>query len=203
MRKAVGFVEIKSIPVGIQTADEMVKAGNVELLLSTPICPGKYVIIVGGHVGPVKAAMSKAELVSGIYLIDTHILDNIEEVLPAIAGVTPTQQIQAVGAIETISALTAIIAADTAVKASKVSIVDLRIARGLGGKGYLVITGEVSSVRSAVNACLAKLGISGEVTSTSIIPRPHPQIVESLALTSWIVNYSSYNQLKYIERLSA
>ena len=156
MRKAVGFVEIKSIPVGIQTADEMVKAGNVELLLSTPICPGKYVIIVGGHVGPVKAAMSKAELVSGIYLIDTHILDNIrEEVLPAIA-------------------------ADTAVKASKVSIVDLRIARGLGGKGYLVITGEVSSVRSAVNACLAKLGISGEVTSTSIIPRPHPQIVESL-----------------------
>ena len=65
MRKAVGFVEIKSIPVGIQTADEMVKAGNVELLLSTPICPGKYVIIVGGHVGPVKAAMSKAELVSG------------------------------------------------------------------------------------------------------------------------------------------
>ena len=177
MRKAVGFVEIKSIPVGIQTADEMVKAGNVELLLSTPICPGKYVIIVGGHVGPVKAAMSKAELVSGIYLIDTHILDNIrEEVLPAIAGVTPTQQIQAVGAIETISALTAIIAADTAVKASKVSIV----ARGLGGKGYLVITGEVSSVRSAVNACLAKLGISGEVTSTSIIPRPHPQIVESL-----------------------
>ena len=179
MRKAVGFVEIKSIPVGIQTADEMVKAGNVELLLSTPICPGKYVIIVGGHV--VKAAMSKAELVSGIYLIDTHILDNIrEEVLPAIAGVTPTQQIQAVGAIETISALTAIIAADTAVKASKVSIVDLRIARGLGGKGYLVITGEVSSVRSAVNACLAKLGISGEVTSTSIIPRPHPQIVESL-----------------------
>ena len=185
VRKAVGFVEIKSIPVGIQTADEMVKAGNVELLLSTPICPGKYVIIVGGHVGPVKAAMSKAELVSGIYLIDTHILDNIrEEVLPAIAGVTPTQQIQAVkaeiGAIETISALTAIIAADTAVKASKVSIVDLRIARGLGGKGYLVITGEVSSVRSAVNACLAKLGISGEVTSTSIIPRPHPQIVESL-----------------------
>ena len=64
MRKAVGFVEIKSIPVGIQTADEMVKAGNVELLLSTPICPGKYVIIVGGHVGPVKAAMSKAELMS-------------------------------------------------------------------------------------------------------------------------------------------
>ncbi|MCD8019961.1 MAG: BMC domain-containing protein [Clostridiales bacterium] len=181
MRKAVGFVEIKSIPVGIQTADEMVKAGNVELLLATPICPGKYVIIIGGKIGPVKAAMSKAELVSGIYLIDTHILDNIrEEVLPAISGFTNTENIQAVGAIETISALTAIIAADTAVKAAKVSIVDLRIARGLGGKGYLIVTGEVSSVRSAVNSCLAQLSVSGEVTSTAIIPRPHPQIVENL-----------------------
>ena len=70
MRKAVGFVELKSIPVGIQTADEMVKAGNVELLLATPICPGKYVIIIGGHVGPVKAAMSKAELVSGMLITD-------------------------------------------------------------------------------------------------------------------------------------
>ena len=56
MRKAVGFVEIKSIPVGIQTADEMVKAGNVELLLATPMCPGKYIIIIGGQVGPVKSA---------------------------------------------------------------------------------------------------------------------------------------------------
>ena len=97
MRKAVGFVEIKSIPVGIQTADEMVKAGNVELLLATPMCPGKYIIIIGGQVGPVKSAMSKAELVSGIYLINTHILDNIrEEVLPAISGFTKTDNIQAI-----------------------------------------------------------------------------------------------------------
>jgi microcompartment protein CcmL/EutN len=181
VRKAIGFVELKSIPVGIQTADEMVKAGNVELLLSSPMCPGKYLIIIGGQIGPVKAAMSKAELVGGIYLINTHLLDNIrEEVLPAVAGVTATREIQAVGAIETISALTAIIAADTAVKAANVGIVDLRIARGLGGKGYFIITGEVSAVRNAVNATLAKLGVSGEVTSTSIIPRPHPQIVETL-----------------------
>lgn len=181
MRKAIGFVELKSIPVGIQTADEMVKAGNVDLLLSSPMCPGKYLIIIGGQIGPVKAAMSKAELVGGIYLINTHILDNIrEEVLPAVAGVTATNDIQAVGAIETISALTAVIAADIAVKAAKVGIVDLRIARGLGGKGYFIITGEVSAVRNAVNATLAKLGVSGEVTSTSIIPRPHPQIIETL-----------------------
>ncbi len=181
VRKAVGFVEVKSIPVGIQTADEMVKAGNVELLISSPMCPGKYIIIIGGQVGPVKAAMSRAELVAGIYLIDTHVLDNIrEEVLPAVAGVTQNQNIQALGAIETISALTSIIAADIAIKAGKVSLVDLRIARGLGGKGYFIITGEVAAVKNAVSAVLAKLGVSGEVTSTTVIPRPNPQIVEAV-----------------------
>ena len=167
VRKAVGFVEVKSIPVGIQTADEMVKAGNVELLISSPMCPGKYIIIIGGQVGPVKAAMSRAELVAGIYLIDTHILEQ-------------NQNIQALGAIETISALTSVIAADVAVKAGKVSLVDLRIARGLGGKGYFIITGEVAAVKNAVNAVLSKLGVSGEVTSTTVIPRPNPQIVEAV-----------------------
>ena len=53
---------------------------------------------------------------------------------------------------------------------------DQDVDAGISEAGQL----HVSSVRSAVNACLAKLGISGEVTSTSIIPRPHPQIVESL-----------------------
>ena len=89
MRKSIGFVEVKSIPVGIQTADEMLKAGNIEILLSTPICPGKYVIIVSGQIGPIKAAMAKAEMVAGVYLIESYHIDNInEKVLPAISGVT-------------------------------------------------------------------------------------------------------------------
>lgn len=181
MKKSVGFVEVKSIPVGIQTADEMLKAGNVDLLLATPICPGKYVIIVGGHVGPVKAAMSKAEIVADVYLIDQHILDNIDErVLPAISGINTAGEIKSIGTVETISALTSIIAADIAVKAAKVDIVDIRIARGLGGKGFFIITGEVSSVKSAIQACMNTLGVSGEVTSTSVIASPHKDLVDSL-----------------------
>ena len=85
MKKSIGFVEVKSIPVGIQTADEMLKAGNIEIVLATPICPGKYVIIVSGQVGPVKAAMAKAEMIAGIYLIENYHIDNINpKVLPAI-----------------------------------------------------------------------------------------------------------------------
>ena len=181
MRKSIGFVEVKSIPVGIQTADEMLKAGNIEILLATPICPGKYVIIVSGQVGPVKAAMAKAEMVAGIYLIENYHIDNInDKVLPAISGVTSVSDLKAIGTIETISALTSVIAADVAVKAAKVEIVDIRIARGLGGKGFFMITGEVSSVKQAIQACLNRLGEEGVITSSSVIAAPHKDMVPLL-----------------------
>ena len=181
MRKSIGFVEVKSIPVGIQTADEMLKAGNIEILLATPNCPGIYVIIVSGQVGPVKAAMANAEMVAGVYLIENYHIDNInEKVLPAVSGVTEVSDLKAIGTVETISALTSVIAADVAVKAAKVEIVDIRIARGLGGKGFFMITGEVSSVKQAIQACLNRMGEEGVVTSTSVIASPHKDLVPLL-----------------------
>ena len=41
---SIGLLELKSIPVGIETADEMIKAANVQLLTASPTCPGKYII---------------------------------------------------------------------------------------------------------------------------------------------------------------
>ena len=52
MGKSIGLLELKSIPVGIETADAVLKAANVELLTATPTCPGKYVIIICGAVAP-------------------------------------------------------------------------------------------------------------------------------------------------------
>ena len=49
MSKAIGLVEYKTIPKGIEAADAMLKASEVQLLFSSPICPGKYVTIVGGE----------------------------------------------------------------------------------------------------------------------------------------------------------
>ena len=46
MGKSIGLLELKSIPVGIETADAVLKAANVELLTATPTYPGKYVIII-------------------------------------------------------------------------------------------------------------------------------------------------------------
>ena len=36
MDKSIGLIELKNIPTGIETADAMLKAADVELILATP-----------------------------------------------------------------------------------------------------------------------------------------------------------------------
>lgn len=181
MGKSIGLVELKSIPVGVQTADEMLKAANVDLLVATAICPGKYIIIISGQVGAVKSSMETGRQTAGVFLICHHIINNVHASVPAaLVGTTDVERITSLGMVETMSALTAVRAADIAAKASNITLMEVRVARGLGGKGYLIFTGEVSAVKSALNSCLSQLADTGEITSTCAIPSPHKGLLEKL-----------------------
>lgn len=181
MGTSIGLLELKSIPIGIEAADEMLKAANIQLLVAAPTCPGKYIIIVSGNVGAVNSAMTSGQQVAGVHLVGHHTINNVHESLPAaILGVTEVEKVASLGMIETISALTAVRAGDIAAKASNIRMMEVRIARGLGGKGFLIFTGEISAVRSAVNSCIAELGESGEIISYSVLPSPHPDLIKQL-----------------------
>ena len=109
---SIGLLELKSIPIGIQTADEMIKAANVKLLTASPTCPGKYVIIISGQIAAVKSSMNVGVRVAGPYLVGNHVINNVHESVPgAILGVTEVEKVAALGVVETISALTAVNAA--------------------------------------------------------------------------------------------
>ena len=54
MGKAICMLELSSIARGIETSDYMIKAAQVSLLRSSTVCPGKYMIIVGGDTGAVR-----------------------------------------------------------------------------------------------------------------------------------------------------
>lgn len=181
MKKAIGLVELKSTPIGIQTADEMLKAANVELILSNPVCPGKYMILVSGDVGAVNSSVQVGEITAGMFLIESHIINNVDEkVLVAIAGTSDIKEMRSIGAIETISALSIIELADIAVKSSDIQLIEIRIAKGLGGKGFLTMTGEVSAVNSAIESCKNKSFETGDIISTTVIAAPHQALLEKL-----------------------
>ena len=174
MGKSIGLLELKSIPVGIETADAVLKAANVELLTATPTCPGKYVIIICGAVGAVKSAMESGRQTAGIYLVGHHTINNVHASVPeAIVGTSEVGHIASIGVIETMTG-------DYAAKAANVRLMEIRIARGLGGKGFVILTGEVSAVRSAVKAAMNQLEETGDITSSSVIASPHPGLIDKL-----------------------
>lgn len=179
--KAIGLVELKSIPVGIQTADEMLKAAEVDIVMASPVCPGKYIIIVTGDVAAVKSSVGAGEAKGGIFIIEASVIPNIhDDVCPAITATSDFGNIDALGGIESMSALESIVAGDIIAKAAQVSLIEIRIARGLGGKSFVLFTGDTASVSQSLEACLRELGDNGYITSTMLIPNPHPNLIPFL-----------------------
>jgi microcompartment protein CcmL/EutN len=86
------------------------------------------------------------------------------------------EQVEALGIIETISVATAIVAADAAVKAAEVTLTELRLANGLGGKSFVLLIGDVSNVEAAVEAGARLSRAEGLLVRAVVIPQLHPEM---------------------------
>lgn len=178
MRNAIGMVELTSIARGIETCDYMVKAAQVDLIRSSTVCPGKYIILIAGDTGDVKASMEEGIRQGGEYVVNTLLLPNVHpQLIPAISMTTQVPQGGALGVLEFYSVASAITAADVAAKAANVTLIEVRIGYAIGGKGFVTLTGDVGAVREAVAAAASATDL---LVSTSIIPRPAPQLFQSL-----------------------
>ncbi len=178
---AVGVIELKSIPVGVEACDDALKASGVRLIAAHPSCPGKYEILVTGSIADVQTAVEHVSQKFGHYVIDTTVLGRIDQmVITALMGAQPEVKHGALGIVETYSAASIIKAADAAVKAAKVDIVDLRVSRGMGGKGVVMLTGEVGDVTAAVEAGCDYAIRQGLLSSKAIMAAPHEDLWEHL-----------------------
>lgn len=181
MGLAIGTVELNSIASGINTGDAMLKAAKVRLIMAQPICPGKYVLIITGDTSSVEAAVDAGRKTGRDKVVDTNLIPSIApEVIPAIMRTTAPEQKEAVGIIETFSLASAILAADYAVKSAAVELIEVRLGRGLGGKSFVIMTGNVSDVTTAADTVKRQLGGDGMILNMEVIPSLHRDIYEAL-----------------------
>ena len=99
-----------------------------------------------------------------------------EQVIEALFSTNEGERQGSLGIIETFSAASAIKAADIAVKTARVSVYDLRISRGMGGKGVVMLTGDVGDVTAAVEAGAEYAKTQGTLSATSVIAAPHAEL---------------------------
>lgn len=181
MYKAIGVIELKSIPKGVEAADAALKSAGVEMVSSHPACPGKYEIILTGSISNVTAAVGHVTSRFEGYVIDSSVMGRIDEqVITALFGTAGGTADGSLGLIETFSAASAIKAADIAVKTSRVAIYDLRVSRGMGGKGVVMLTGEIGDVSAAVEAGANYAKSVGSMSSSAVIAAPHEELWDQL-----------------------
>lgn len=181
MSRAMGMIEYKTTAAGIPATDRMVKTADVEIVEAQTVCPGKYIAIIEGDLSAVNAAVAAAEEAYPAQMIDNFILGNPHEsIIPAMYGATNIEEIDALGIIETFDVAAAIVAADVAAKTAIVDLIELRIAKGMCGKSFLIITGEVAAVEAAIAKAKLEIQPRGMFLEASVIAHPDPKVMKTI-----------------------
>ncbi len=178
---AIGMIEMTSIGVGHQVQDTMLKASDVTLHLARTICSGKYIIIVGGDVGAVQAAVAAGLDDAPDGVIDHMMIPNVHKDVFAALGESVQLEVgegrlPAIGIIETFSASSALEAADVAAKAAGVQLFRLHVAMAMGGKGVVMMAGTVADCKAAVDAGAENVREKGLLVSAVVIPGPSREL---------------------------
>jgi microcompartment protein CcmL/EutN len=177
--KSIGLIELSSVATGFQVEDTMLKAGDIELLMARSICSGKFLIVVAGDVTSVQAALLAGAAAAGASLIERRQIARVHpSVLSAISNAVDVDpaELRSIGVIETFSAASIIEVADAAVKSANVTLLRVHLAMALGGKGFVLMAGDVSSVQAAVAAGAKVAGDDGMLVGKGVIAAPSREL---------------------------
>jgi microcompartment protein CcmL/EutN len=177
--QSIGLIEVSSVATGYLVEDVMLKAASIQLLLARSICSGKFLIAISGDVASVTAAIQAGGTAAGPALIERRQIARVHpSVLQAISmsvEIDP-RQLRSIGVIETFSAASIIDAADAAVKSANVTLLRVHLAMALGGKGFVMMAGDISSVQAAVAAGSQAAAEEGMLVARIVIPAPSPEL---------------------------
>jgi len=179
---ALGMVEFNSIALGIEAADAMLKVSEVELIIAKTICSGKYICLVRGDTAAVRASVEEGRRVGSVACVDDFVIPSAHpQLYPALISANWNPDVNAIGVIETFSAASAVLAADRAAKTATISLMEIRMGVGIGGKAYVTLTGDVAAVRSAVDAGAQAAMDQGLLVRKVVIPQPREEVFNILS----------------------
>lgn len=181
LNKAIGMIEYATVSTGVKAADIMAKTADVEIMQAETVCPGKYIVLISGSLSAVRASVEASKENFGEKFIDSFVLGNPHnDIFPAIYGATEPGDVEALGIIETYSAASVIVAADNAAKTADIKLIEIRIAKGMCGKSYVMLTGDVAAVTAAVDSASKTVGDGGMLLDTAVIPRPDKELWKNI-----------------------
>lgn len=180
---AIALLEFDSISAGIVSGDAMVKTSPIGTIYAGTVHPGKYLVLAGGDTASVEIALSTGRDIGGGNVSDWVFLPDIHpDVMTAIVGNADVAELveEALGIVETSTVAAVIDAADAGAKTADVKVSSIRLADGLGGKGYVLFSGVIAEVEAAVEAAAARTESHGTLVRSDVIAQLHEEMAENL-----------------------
>lgn len=180
---ALGLVEFDSISTGIVAGDAIVKSSPISAIYAGTVHPGKYLVMVRGDTASVEIGLATGRDIGGGHVTDWVFLPDIHPaVTAALAGGADAASLreEALGIVETSTVPAVIEAADAGVKTAEVVVASVRLADGLGGKGYVLFSGVVAEVEAAVEAAVARASPHESLLNYDVIPQLHDEMADNL-----------------------
>ena len=173
------MIEWESLAVGLSATDALLKEAAVTPVVVRAITPGRFVALFAGEVEDVRSSMERG-LQAGADCVRDHVFlpQPHPSLVPAVGARTGVRHVDAMGILEVDSTPSAIAAADAAAKEGVVRLSEIRLGMGIGGKGLVLLTGEVSQVDSALQAGSAIAESNGRLLRSVVIPRPDDRMAE-------------------------
>ncbi len=182
-KNAVGIVELASLHKGFEVLDAVLDMTRVEKLIARTICSGKYIIIVRGEIADVEESVEVAKEKGGFAIVNALMIPNVDDkIFPAISGTITldSPRVDGMLIIETFSVAAAIKAADFAVKEADVTLLRIHVAMAIGGKGLVVMTGNIDALKLCIVPAEAFLKEDGTLAGYSLITGPHEDVLRDL-----------------------
>lgn len=181
MTNALGLVEYLKVPTGMVAADKMAKTSDIKIIHAAVVCPGKYIVLFKGNLSAVKAALESGIKGFEHNVIDSFLLGNpTEQIYEAISGNTSVEISGAIGIVESYSVASIIEAADVASKTAHVDLIEIRLARGMCGKSFFIINGELSAVEMSVENSIKSLKDKGMYLDSGVIANGDKGFIKNL-----------------------
>jgi microcompartment protein CcmL/EutN len=177
----IAIVEFKSIAKGMIVTDAMLKAAQVNLLLATTLCPGKYLAIVSGETSAVEKSIEVADRLGGRDVFSSFVVSAINsEIIDAISGKIDASLEDSIGIIESLHMANIINAADISLDSAEVKIVEFRLGKGCGVNSFYIITGQLAAVEEAVKNSVQFLSENGSLIAFRVIANPDRDLLRWL-----------------------
>jgi len=180
-QSAIALLEFGSIAFGIRAGDAMVKKAPVEIAYAGTVHPGKYLVLVAGDLACVDEAFQAGLETGDDTLLDQLFLPAVHpDVVKALLGRRRPSSGEALGMVETRTVAATIGAADCGLKGADVSLVEIRLADRIGGKGYCAFSGPLAEVEAAVEVAVDRLASPETLIADVVIPQFHDEMLANI-----------------------